>query len=81
MQNAAPNRVEFLRRYNAALSRFTRARMGPAQFQTKQAAVGRLDAEARATRAAIGAGNDSITARNLNALEDSLKVIEDFHAK
>ena len=91
--NAASNRVEFLRRYNAALSRFTRARMGLAQFQTKQAssgavlpadvaaAAGRLEAEARATRASIGAGNDSITERNLSALEDSLKVIEDFLAK
>lgn len=45
------------------------------------AAAGRLDAEARAARAAISAGDDSITARNLNALEDSLKVVEDFLAK
>ena len=91
--NAAQNRIEFQRRYNAAVSRFTRARMGLAQFQTRQAssgtvlppdvaaASGRLDADVRAARAAISAGNDSITARNLDALEDSLKVIEDFLAK
>jgi hypothetical protein len=33
------------------------------------------------TAAAIGAGNDSIAERNLNALEDALKAIEDFLAK
>ena len=87
--NAASNRAEFLRRYNAALSQVTRARMGLAQFQTRgavlpadvAAAADRLDTEARATRAAFSAGNDSIAERNLNALEDALKAIEDFLAK
>jgi hypothetical protein len=88
--NVASNRVEFQRRYNAAVSRFTRAKVGLAQFQIKQgaalpadvaAAAGRLDSEVRATRAAMSAGNDGITARNLNDLEDSLKLIEDFLAK
>jgi hypothetical protein len=93
LPNAASNRVEFLRRYNAAMSRFTRARVGLAQLQPRgapsgtvlppdvAAAAARLNADARAARAAITAGDDSITARNLNALEDSLKVIEDFLAK
>ena len=92
--NAAPqNRVEFQRRYNAALRRIPRARVGLAQYQTQRAssggvvpadvaeAVGRLDVEARATRAAMSAGDDSIAERNLNALEDALKVVEDFLAK
>jgi hypothetical protein len=87
--NAAPNRAEFLRRYNVAVSRYSRARAGLAQLQTKgavlpadvAAAAGRLDADARAARAAISAGNDSSTVRNLNAFEDSLKVIEEFLAK
>ena len=91
--NAAPSRGEFLRRYNAAMSRYTRVRMGLSQLQIRQAssgaalpadvaaAAGRLDGEARATRVALSAGNDSITARNLTALEDLLKVIEDFLAK
>ena len=45
------------------------------------AAAGRLDAEARATRAAISAGNENIAERNLNAFEDLLKIIEDFLAR
>jgi hypothetical protein len=75
------------------MSRYTRARIGLAQFQTRQASSGgvlpadvaaaaaSLDADARAARLAISAGNDNITARNMNALEDSLEVIEDFLAK
>jgi hypothetical protein len=92
--NASPNRAEFQRRFNADVSRYTRARVGLAKFQSTRggppvaalpadvaAAAGRLDSDLRATRLAISAGNDSITERNLNAVEDSLKVIEDFLAK
>jgi hypothetical protein len=92
-QPPATNRLELQRRYSAALNRYSRARVGLAQLQAKQAgsgaplpadvaaAAGRLDAEARATRAAISAGNESIAERNLNAFEDLLKIIEDFLAR
>lgn len=83
--NAAPNRAELLGRYNTALSRVNRARAGLAQFQARQAlppevasAAASLDSESRATRLAMSAGNDVIAARNLNALEEALKVVEDF---
>ena len=87
--NAAPNRAEFMGRYNAALSRVNRARAGLAQFQARHGvlpsevaeAAGRLDSEARATRAAMSAGNDAIATKNLGALEDALKVVEDFLAR
>jgi hypothetical protein len=88
--NAAPNRAEFQRRYSAALSRYSRAKSGLAQFQIRPGAVlpadvaaaaSGLDADARAARAAITTGNDSISTRNLDAFENSLKVIEDFLAK
>jgi hypothetical protein len=83
--NAAPNRAELLGRYNTALSRVNRARAGLAQFQARQAlppevaaAAASLDSESRASRLAMSAGNDAIAARNLNALEEALKVVEDF---
>ena len=83
--NAAPNRAELLGRYNTALSRVNRARAGLAMFQARQAlppevaaAAARLDSESRAARLAMSAGNDAIAARNLNALEEALKVAEDF---
>jgi hypothetical protein len=87
--NAAPNRAEFMGRYNAALSRVNRARAGLARIQARQGALpaevaeaaGRLDSEARATRAAMSAGNDAIATKNLGALEDALKVVEDFLAR
>ena len=91
--NAAQNRIEFQKRFNALVGRYSRARVGLAQLQPRgaspaaalpadvAAAAGRLDADLRAARVAISAGNDSITERNLTALEDSLKVIEDFLAK
>jgi uncharacterized Zn-binding protein involved in type VI secretion len=88
--NASSNRAEFQRRYSADVNRYSRTKIGLAQFQIKQgaalpadvaAAAGRLDSDVRAARAAISAGNDSISERNLTALEDSLKVIEDFLAK
>jgi uncharacterized Zn-binding protein involved in type VI secretion len=88
--NASSNRAEFQRRYSTDVNRYSRTRIGLAQFQIKQgaalpadvaAAAGRLDSDVRAARSAISAGNDSISERNLTALEDSLKVIEDFLAK
>jgi len=88
--NASSNRAEFQTRYSADVNRYSRTKIGLAQFQIKQgaalpadvaAAVGRLDSDVRAARAAISAGNDSISERNLTALEDSLKVIEDFLVK
>ncbi len=91
--NAATNRLEFQRRLNADMNRITRARAGLAPYQTRgaptstvlpaavTAAAARLNADAQAARLAISAGNDSSSERNLKALEDSLKVIEDFLAK
>jgi hypothetical protein len=91
--NAATNRLEFQRRLNADVNRITRARAGLAPYQTRgapastvlpaavTAAAARLNADAQAARLAISAGNDSSSERNLKALEDSLKMIEDFLAK
>ncbi len=60
--NAAPNRAEFQRRYTALANRYSRVKIGLAQFQIKPgtvlpadvaAAAGRLDGDLRAARAAI----------------------------
>ena len=91
--NAASNRAEFLRRYNALAIRISHARVGLSRFQTRgaapsaalpadvAAAARRLNAESQVARAAINAGNDSITVQNLKTLEDTLKAIEGFLAK
>jgi hypothetical protein len=75
------------------MNRITRARAGLAPYRTRgaptctvlpaavTAAAARLNADAQAARLAISAGNDSNSERNLKALKDSLKVIEDLLAK
>jgi hypothetical protein len=91
--NAAQNRTEFLRRYSASMTRRARARAGLAQFQNRPSAsrtvlpadvsvaASRLDAQAGAAIAAMNTGNDTLAAQNLDALEESLKVIENFLAR
>jgi hypothetical protein len=91
--NAPPNRAEFLQRYGASMTRLARARAGLAQYQSRQSvsravlpgdvsvAAGRLDVQARAAVAAVNSGNDTLASQNLDALDDSLKVIENFLAR
>jgi hypothetical protein len=72
------------------MNRASRARIALAQYRSKpgstlpadvSAAAGRLDAQMRATRTAMGMRNDSLAEQNLSTLEDSVKAIENFLAK
>ena len=91
---AAPSpanvRGEFVRHYSDVMNRASRARIALAQYRSKpgstlpadvSAAAGRLDAQMRATRTAMGMRNDSLAEQNLSTLEDSVKAIENFLAK
>jgi hypothetical protein len=91
--SAAPtpgnSRGEFVRHYSDIMNRASRARIGLARLSKPaatlpadvSAAAGRLDAQIRATRTAMGARNDVLAAQDLSDLEDSVKVVENFLAK